>query len=193
MTQLLKNLGKASGILIPLALLFFNSCKPNKPEQIRELTNIEELPSITIESLTTTITDSGKIKYRFITPEMKQFDKREKPAVEFNKGLHLIVFDNDQKIDAQIKSKKAIYHESDKLWELSNDVEAVNTTGDVINTELLFWDMKKQSVYSDKFIKITTDTEIITGYGFESDERMENYKIKNISGVLNIHEDDLSN
>ena len=193
MIQFSKFSGRASGILLLLALLIFYSCKPNKPEEIRQLTNIEELPSMTIESLTTTITDSGKIKYRFITPEMKQFDKREKPAIEFNKGLHLIIFDKEQKIDAQIKSKKAIYHESDKLWELSNDVEAVNTTGEVINTELLFWDMKKKTVYSDKFIKITTDTEIITGYGFESDERMENYKIKNISGILNIDQEDASN
>ena len=193
MIQFSKFSGRASGILLLLALLIFYSCKPNKPEEIRQLTNIEELPSMTIESLTTTITDSGKIKYSFITPEMKQFDKREKPAIEFNKGLHLIIFDKEQKIDAQIKSKKAIYHESDKLWELSNDVEAVNTTGEVINTELLFWDMKKKTVYSDKFIKITTDTEIITGYGFESDERMENYKIKNISGILNIDQEDASN
>lgn len=193
MIQISKKSNKAISIILLIALFAFYSCRPNKPEEIREFTNLEELPSMTIESLTTTITDSGKIKYRFVTPEMKQFDKREKPAIEFNKGLHLIIFDNEQKIDAQIKSKRAIYHETDKLWELSNDVEAVNTTGEVINTELLFWDMKKQTVYSDKFIKITTDTEIITGYGFESDERMENYKIKNISGILNIDQESMSN
>ncbi len=193
MIQLSKFTIKAISILLLIALFALYSCQPNKPEEIREFANLEELPSMTIESLTTTITDSGKIKYRFITPEMKQFDKRDKSATEFDKGLHLIIFDNEQKIDAQIKSKRAIYHESDKLWELSNDVEAVNTTGEVINTELLFWDMNKHTVYSDKFIKITTDTEIITGYGFESDERMENYKIKNISGILNIDQESLTN
>ena len=184
----LKKTTRAASIAILAAIVALSSCKPNKPEEIKELTNREELPSLTIEDLTTTITDSGRIKYRFMTPEMKQFDKREKPAIEFHKGLHLIVFNKNEEIDAQIKCKQAIYHQSDELWELSNDVEAVNTTGDVINTELLFWDIKKKTIYSDKFIKITTQTEIITGYGFESDEKMENYKIKNISGVLSIDE-----
>lgn len=184
----LKKVTKAGSIVILSAIVALSSCKPNKPEEIKELTNREELPSLTIEDLTTTITDSGRIKYRFMTPEMMQFDKREKPTIEFNKGLHLIVFNKEEEIDAQIKCKQAIYHQSDELWELSNDVEAVNTTGDVINTELLFWNIKKKTIYSDKFIKITTQTEIITGYGFESDEKMENYKIKNISGILSINE-----
>jgi LPS export ABC transporter protein LptC len=182
----IKKATKAGSIAILSAIVALSSCKPNKPEEIKELTNREELPSMTIENLTSTITDSGRVKYRFMTPEMKQFDKREKPATEFNKGLHLIVYNKKETIDAQIKCKQAIYHQSEDLWELSNDVEAVNSAGDVINTELLFWNTKKKIIYSDKFIKITTQTEIITGYGFESDEKMENYKIKNINGILSI-------
>ncbi len=185
MRKIKSNIIRASSRILLLALLFV-SCKPNKPEEIKELTNIGEFPSMAIEELTTTVTDSGKIVYRFITPEMLQFDKKEKPTVEFPKGLHLVIYDKEEKIDGQIKSNMAIYHESEELWELRKDVEAINTSGEVINTELLYWDMKKKKVYSDEFIKITTDTEIITGYGFESDEKMVNYKIKNINGILNI-------
>ncbi|ASB48387.1 LPS export ABC transporter periplasmic protein LptC [Alkalitalea saponilacus] len=178
---------KASSIFILLALMVsVSSCKPNRPEEIQELTNREELPSLILHDLTATITDSGKIKYQFITPEMLQFDQRKEPTIEFPKGLHLFVYNNEQEVDAQIKSNEAIYYQDDDLWELRNDVEAVNTDGDVINTELLFWDAQKEIIYSDQFIKITTDTEIITGYGFESDERMQNYIIKNISGILQV-------
>ncbi len=179
---------KTSKILALLVLLFFIACKPNKPQEIKDLTNIKEFPTISIEELTTVITDSGKIKFKFITPEMQQFDKKENPTIEFPKGLHLVVYDNLEEIDGQIKSEIATYHENDELWELRQNVEAINTKGEVINTELLYWDMKKKKIYSNEFIKITTDSEIITGYGFESDEKMENYKIRNISGVLSIDE-----
>lgn len=167
------------------------SCQPNKPQEINELTNREELPSLTLKELTSTISDSGKVKYRFITPEMQQFDQRKEPAIEFPKGLHLYIFDSSEEVDAQIRCNEAIYHQKDELWELRNDVEAVNTKAEIINTELLFWDAKKKTIYSDQFIKITTDTEIITGHGFESDERMDNYKIKNISGILQVEEQKL--
>lgn len=183
-----KMTNKTSRNITLLVLLFFIACKPNKPEEINDLTNIKEFPTIAIEDLTTVITDSGKIKFRFITPEMLQFDKKENPTIEFPKGLHLVIYDKLEEIDGQIKSEIATYYENDELWELRKDVEAINTQGEVINTELLFWDMKKKKIYSDEFIKITTDTEIITGYGFESDEKMQNYKIKNISGVLSIEE-----
>lgn len=183
----------AGSILILLAIVVsLPACQPNKPQEIKELTNREELPSLTVMDLTSTITDSGKVKYRFITSEMQQFDQRKEPAIEFPKGLHLYIFDKSEEVDAQIKCNEAIYHQSKKLWELRNDVEAVNTKGEIINTELLFWDANNQTIYSDQFIKITTDTEIITGHGFESDERMENYKIKNISGILQVEEQKLS-
>jgi LPS export ABC transporter protein LptC len=179
----------AGSIFILLAIVVsLPACQPNKPEKIKELTNREELPSLTLKELTSTITDSGKVKYRFITPEMQQFDQRKEPTIEFPKGLHLYIFNDLEEIDAQIKCKEAIYYQNDDLWELRNDVEAVNTNAEVINTELLFWDAENKTIYSDQFIKITTETEIITGHGFESDERMENYKIKNISGILQVEE-----
>lgn len=184
----LKLTGASSIILLLAIVISMPSCTPNKPEEIKALTNREELPSISLIDLTSTITDSGKIKYKFITPEMLQFDQRKEPTIEFPQGLHLFIYDQNEEIDAQIKCNAAIYYQNDELWELRNDVEAVNTNGEIINTELMFWDGKKQIIYSDQFIKITTDTEIITGYGFESDERLENYKIRNISGILQIED-----
>lgn len=180
-------IGTASSIFLLLSVAF-SSCAPNKPEEIKALTNRDEFPSLTIKDLTTVITDSGKIKYRFITPELLQFDQKAEPTIEFPSGLHVFVFDANEQVDAQIKCKNAIYYQNKELWELRNDVEAVNVKGEVINTELLFWDQKKGTIYSDQFIKITRQNEILTGYGFESDERLENYKIKNISGILEIEE-----
>jgi LPS export ABC transporter protein LptC len=179
----------AGSIFILLAVvLSFSACQPNKPEEINALTNREELPSLSVRDLTSTITDSGRVKYRFITPEMLQFDQRKEPAYEFPSGLHLFVYDQEEEIEAQIKCKWATHYQNENLWELRKDVEAVNAKGEVINTELLFWDVNKKTIYSDQFIKITTNTEIITGYGFESDDRLVNYKIKNISGILEIEE-----
>ncbi len=175
-------------LFLPAIIIILTTCKPNQPEKIQELTNREELPGLSLYELNATITDSGALKYRFITAEMLQFDQRKEPTTEFPQGLHLFVFDDNENIDAQIKCKKAIYYQNEELWELLYDVESINTNGDVINTEQMFWDSKNGKIYSDEFIKITTETQIITGYGFESDEKLENYTIKNVSGILEIEE-----
>ena len=125
----------AGSIFILLAIVVsLPACQPNKPQEIKELTNREELPSLTLKDLTSTITDSGKVKYRFITPEMQQFDQRKEPSIEFPKGLHLYIFDDTEEVDAQIRCNEAIYHQNEDLWELRNDVEAVNTNAETINT-----------------------------------------------------------
>jgi LPS export ABC transporter protein LptC len=180
----------AGSIFLLLAVIVFTwSCQSNTPEDIKAAVDEENFPSLSVHDLETDITDSGKVVYRFITPEMNQYDNREQPYTEFPQGLHLIIYNDQQKIDAQIKSQYAIYHESDDLWELQDNVEAVNFKNEVINTEQMFWDSRKHIIYSDEFIKITTDQEILTGYGFESDERLENYTIKRISGILSVEED----
>ncbi|WP_462316929.1 LPS export ABC transporter periplasmic protein LptC [Marinilabilia sp.] len=183
---------KAAGsTLLLLAVLFFSgACQSNKPSEIKAVVDEENFPSLALNDLETVITDSGRVAYRFITPEMNKYDNREEPYTEFPKGLHLIVYNNQEEIDAQIKSQYAIYYERDELWELQNNVEAVNFKNEVINTEQLFWDAREHRIYSDEFIKITTDQEILTGYGFESDESLENYTIQNISGILAIDEEE---
>ncbi len=185
-----KIISTAGSIFILLAvLLSTNSCESNNPEDIQAVVNEGNLPSLSLNDLETVITDSGKVSYRFLTPEMNQYDNRQEPFTEFPEGLHLIVYNNQGEIEAQVKSQYAIYYEDEDLWELQNNVEAVNYEDEVINTEKLYWDSKTDRIYSDEFIKITTHEEILTGYGFESDEKFENYTIKNISGILAIEEE----
>jgi LPS export ABC transporter protein LptC len=180
-------LTSASSIILLLAFAF-SSCTPNKPEEIKALTNREEIPSLKVKDLTTVITDSGKVKYKFVTPELLQFDQKSEPTTDFPSGLHLFIFNDKEEVDAQIKCKNAIYHKNEDLWELRHDVEAVNFKGEVINTELLFWDRKKSLIHSNQFIKITRQDRISTGYGFESDEQLVNFKIKNFSGEFEVEE-----
>ena len=58
-----------------------------------------------------------------------------------------------------------------------------------INTELMYWDMKKELVYSDKYVRITTEDEILTGDGFESNQDFSEWKILKPAGVISIKDE----
>jgi len=174
---------KASSMLLLLAfaLLVF-ACTPNNPEEIKAFTEKEDLPNVSFKEFEGIATDSGRLKYRLISPEILQFDSREEPTTDFPKGLHFYVYNDDEEIESQIKCNFAIYFQKTELWELRNDVEIINISGNAINTELLYWDTIAKRIYSEEFVKITTNDDVLTGYGFETDESISVYSIKKASG-----------
>ncbi len=181
-------LDTASLILVLAVSIFFTSCQSNDPEEIKSLTGQLDLPSLTVVDLESTMLDSGRIKYRLITPLLERYDNTDEPYDDFPEGLHFLSYNKNGEIIAQIKCNNARHYSKKDLWELNNNVEAINEKGEILNTEQLFWDMKKKLIYSEKHVKITTKTDIINGIGFESKEDMSNYTIKNITGIVEIEE-----
>lgn len=65
-----------------------------------------------------------------------------------------------------------------------NVVVISDSTGNKLETSVLDWNNSTQKIYSNEYVKITTRNEIITGYGFESDQNLDNYKINKVSGTI---------
>ena len=169
--------------------LLINACAPNNPEDIKALTSREELPVLSFVEFEGIATDSGILKYRLIAQEIFQFDDTEGGTfIDFPKGLHYFVYNKDEEIETQIKCNYAIYYQTIELWELKNDVEIINAEGSVVNSEHIFWDTREKRIYSDEFVKITTKDDIITGYGFETDEDIKTYTIRRASGEFSFEE-----
>jgi len=185
----LKTAFTASSIILLAVSFATTSCSSNKPEEIKAISSRENLPELVYNELETVLTDSGRVKYRFLAPEVMSYKYKEEPYIDFPSGFHLFVYDAKGEVETQIKCMNAIYYEKpQELWELNNDVQGINMKGEVLNTEQLFWDMKEARLYTDKFVKITTPTQIITGTGLESDQTLSNWRIKNVSGELEIEE-----
>jgi hypothetical protein len=51
----------------------------------------------------------------------------------------------------------------------------------------LVWNEKIQKFYTEKFVKITTPTQIIYGDGLESNQNFSEYKIINIKGIIGVN------
>ena len=66
----------------------------------------------------------------------------------------------------------------------------INEKGEQLNTEELIWDPVKMKIYSDQFVRIKTEDEILFGTGFEADQEFTRYRILNPEGTLNIRDDE---
>lgn len=168
--------------------VLFPACAGKDKNIAEAITERDSLPSMRTLGVTTLISDSGITRYKIITEEWTIFDKKDPPYWAFEKGVYLEKFDSLFRIDASIKADTAYYYEKKKLWELRSNVSIRNLNGDKFDTELLFWDEKKEEIYSDKFIRIEQEDKTITGYGFESNQELTEYQIRNTTGIFTIED-----
>ncbi|MBQ8601426.1 MAG: LPS export ABC transporter periplasmic protein LptC [Bacteroides sp.] len=172
--------------------VLFPACSGKDKNLAEAITERDSLPSMRSLGVTTLISDSGITRYKIITEEWTVFDKKNPPYWAFEKGVYLEKFDSLFRIDASIKADTAYYYEKKKLWELRSNVSIRNLKGDKFDTELLFWDEKKEEIYSDKYIRIEQEDKTITGYGFESNQELTEYQIRNTTGIFTVEDNSVT-
>ena len=178
--------GRRYLLIVPAVLIsgmtLLSSCE-KKPVEVKDIP-IKELPSLSGRNIETMYTDSGKVTLIVRAPLIQQFTSKDDPHTLFPEGLTVLFYDKKTTPQASITAHYARYTDKDAQWELRDSVVAVNTEGDILETELLYWSEPKGRVWSDRFVRFTLEDKIIMGTGFESDSRLTNGTIKNVSGTI---------
>ena len=94
-------------------------------------------------------------------------------------------------VRSSLQANYGINHPHQKLLVVKNNVVVINKEkNERLDTEELVWDQRKQLIYTDAHVKITTPDKIIFGKGLEADESFRKRTIKNVSGEVLVEEDD---
>ncbi|HNY43543.1 MAG: LPS export ABC transporter periplasmic protein LptC [Bacteroidota bacterium] len=179
-------------IIIVSILVFstvFTACK-NDIDTINKITEVQDLPTFDLTGLETVYSDSGIIKLKIYAPKLVRYEKREIPCDIYEKGLFVEFYNRSMLVSGTLRCNYAKYSIKEELWEAKSNVEINNSdNNEKINTEQLFWDMKAERIYSDKFVRITTEDEILYGEGFESNQEFTNWKIIKPTGSIKIKDE----
>lgn len=169
-------------LIAGVAMLFF-SCE-NKIEKIQEYSAVEDLPAIESEGLETVYSDSAIIRFKLKAPKLLRYDDVKEPFSEFPDGIELEEYDAQMNVVSRITADYALKYDKDEKWVAKNNVIVVNMEGDSLKTEELVWEKAKGKLYSEQYVEIVRKDQIIRGIGFESDQDMSNWEIKNVTGQL---------
>lgn len=175
-------------IIVLFAAFASFSCE-SKVEMIPK-SEILLYPSTSGKDIETVLTDSGKIKLILTAPLIEQYNIKDAPYTEFRQGIKVILYEGKDTPSGSITSKYAKYTNEDDTWVLKDSVIVINEDNDKLETELLNWDQKKDFIYTDRFVKITTNTLIMQGFGFESDSHLNHRKIKRVSAEIYLDEEE---
>ena len=157
----------------------------NNLNTVELITAKDKTPLGSEENADILYTDSAKTKFELKAPLIEKFGGDD-PYQLAKKGINVNFYDDSAHINGHISANYAIRHEKTGLMEADNNVIVVNKKGEKLNTEQLFWDANKHHIYTNKYVQIKTETEIIYGDGLESNEDFSNYRITNIRGSVQL-------
>ena len=171
-----------------MLLLFTVACSKEVKEVVDATYDPEKSYTMKATQVNTLISDSGITRYRIEAAEWIVFGKAKEPYWYFPEGIYVEKFDTLFHSEASIKADTAYYFDKKGLWHLIGNVEVESLQGEQFDASELFWDQKKEKVYSDKYIRIQQKEQIITGVGFESNQNMTRYKIFNSQGEFPVED-----
>ena len=167
-----------------VSMLF--SCESNFKE-VQKSTFAEFTPSGESDSVTMKYTDSGKIKTVLITPKMLDYATVEFPFTEFPVGVNVALYDNKGK-RTFVTSKYAISFKNTDLIDLQGSVKITNETGQLFETEQLYFDQKNEWFFTEKRYKFTDPKGISYGEGIDFSKDFKIINSQRITGEVESNE-----
>ncbi len=129
--------------------------------------------------------DSAHVKGKMITPEYLHY-KTDKPYIEMNKGVTIILYDANQQETTRVESDYAIRRENEKLVELRKNVVATNSRGQTFKSDELIWDETKGRFFSNRLVSITSKGNTLFGNNFWANQDFSYYEITQATGDLSL-------
>ena len=164
----------------------FFSCKNNFKE-VQNIGVISAKPAGISEGINTKYTDSGRLKSHLISPKMLDFSNREFAFSEFPEGINLTMYDEEGKTSNVIADYAIIYNETD-LIDLQGNVVISTHNKDTLFAEQLFYDQKKEWMFTNQSIVYKSQEQIINGIGFDANKDLTKYQVLETTGVIFIDE-----
>jgi LPS export ABC transporter protein LptC len=172
-------------VTIIMVTMFF-SCSDSF-NQVQKMGISENEPIGIAENINLKYTDSGRVTANLISPKMLDFTNRDFPYNEFPEGIALDIFDDENKKSVVVANYAIIYNETN-LIDLQGNVVITTNDKRVLKTEQLFYDQKREWLFTNKPVTFISETDIIHGNGFDSNSKFTNAEVLEVTGNVTVED-----
>lgn len=169
-------------------LFLFLACSSAACDESRRK-GIEEMkvyygPVIESRNIVSLYSDSARIKIRLEGAKQAQY---ENGNIDYPEGVKITFYDRQQQAKATLDAQQGAYQKDQDLYKVWGKVVVRDLRENKsLQTEELFWKPRDKQIYTEKFVIITTPTEIIKGEGLIANEDFSYYEIKKPRGVVSL-------
>lgn len=172
-------------LVILTGMLFSCSTTPEEVNKIKEdNTNIGEIS----ENVTLFFSDKGNTKIKLEAPVLQKisvYNEEEENNIKSNlicpKGMLVTFYDSTGSEQSQLESKYGKLLSKDQYLLVKDSVVFTNPKKEKLETNLLHIYFSKDSITTDKEVKITTQEGVIVGEGLTSNTNFTKYQMHRIT------------
>jgi LPS export ABC transporter protein LptC len=162
-------------------LLFFACSEEDKKTRIEY-----DGPLSVMENVDLRTNENGILKYSMFFPVQEEFGNGDR---NYPNGGNIETYDVSGRLETTFRSDKAFFSKEKNQWRAQDNVRLKNLiTHQQLNTEELYWDRNRKKIFTDKFVTIRDEGNIIYGHGLESNEDLSDYVIFKVEGIMTINE-----
>lgn len=129
--------------------------------------------------------EEGVVVTRLCADKLLQYNNGDGVYPE---GIYVEFYDADsQTISAILTAGQVYYYAAQDTYELKDGVEVKSYEGHKqLHTKKLYWNFNTKEVYTDQFVTIETETELLTGYGLRAKRDLSQYSILAPQGLVSV-------
>ena len=139
------------------------------------------LPISVAENINTKYVDSGRLKSVLNSQKMINFSNQEFPFYEFPNGVDLLLLSRNNDTSNVVSNTAVVFTETD-IVDLRGDVVLITSTKDTLLTDQLYYDQKKEWLFTDFPVRFRTKNYITNGNGFDSNQDFTNAQVIQVTG-----------
>lgn len=162
------------------------SCKDNFKD-VQNIGLLSDKPVTEAENINTKYTDSGRLKSHLVSTKMLDFSNRKFSFVEFPEGINFTIYDEKGNKNNVVADFAMIYNDTD-LVDLQGNVVVTTHTNDTLFTEQLFYDQKREWMFTNKPVKFRRGNSIDLGTGFDANRDFTIADVLEYSGTIYLDE-----
>lgn len=181
-----KQLNKIFYIVTAFTVTMFFSCN-NSYNEVQQLGMSENEPIGVAEDINLKYTDSGRVTANLISPKMLDYSNRPFSFNEFPEGLTLYLYDDDNKKSTVVADYAIVYNETD-LIDLQGNVVITTVDNRILKTDQLYYNQKKEWLFTNKPVSFASETDIINGNGFDSNSKFTNAEVLEVTGIITVED-----
>jgi LPS export ABC transporter protein LptC len=168
--------------IVAMAILIVAGCRQKDAAQPVEYTG----PLREAENVDMLYSENDRIKVKMKAQKILEFKNGDQ---EFPEGLYLEFYNEAGILTSTLKCNNAYKFQEKNEWRGRGKVEVVNLEKkQQLNTEELFWKPGSKKIYTEKFVTIKLENEIIYGTGLDAIQDLSSYTIRNPEGILEVKE-----
>lgn len=172
--------------VVVFLLLIVGSCSDEKVKPTSINIDVKDIPDQESWNSRVVFSDSGLIRAILNVGHVRVFQNRSETLLD-NK-LKIDFYDKEQNHTSILTADSGRVDDATNNLFAFGNVIIRSDSGVILQTEELIWEQATKKIFTEKFVTITSPTEQIQGYGFESDQSMKNYVIFRVSGRIETKE-----